>query len=103
MDRVGAESLDRRVAQHALQRPAVDRELRDGVAGIGAAQLVPDLLPEAVAIEELIGAHTDRVEAFQQAEVGKHGDRVGKRVDPDTELADLRRLLEHAALQTEPL
>ena len=51
------EPLDHRVAQHALQHAAVDRELRHGVAGVQPAQLAPHLLAEAVHVDQLVGAH----------------------------------------------
>src|SRR4029453_18172445 len=48
--------LDRRVAQHALQLAAVDRELRHLVAGLHPARLAPDLLAEAVGVDQLARA-----------------------------------------------
>src|ERR1700758_3701379 len=52
-----------------LQPAAVDRELRHVVAGVEAAQLAPDLLPEAVGVKQLVGADADRVEPLEQPEL----------------------------------
>ena len=86
--RVSAEPLDDRVADHALQPAAVDRELRHLVAGVEAARLAPDLLAEAVEIEQLVGADGGGVEPLEQAEAAELGDRVRQHVDADAELAD---------------
>ena len=97
-DRLRAPPLDHRVLENALQRAAVDRELRHLIPRVEPSQLAPDLLPEAVHVDQLVGAQSDRVQPLEQAELGELADRVRQRVDPDAEFADLRRLLEHAAL-----
>ena len=89
-DRLRAEAIDDRIAEHALQRTAVDRELRDRVTRVGPAKLMPDSLPEAVRVDQLVGPHPDRIEPLEQAERAQLADRVRQRVDPDAELADLR-------------
>ena len=88
-----AEPRARRLIDHALQLAAMDRELRHVEARVGAAQLAPDLLPEAVEVEQLVGADRDRVEPLQQAELLQLLDGVRQRVDADAELADAVGLL----------
>src|SRR5262249_35447444 len=76
-----------------LQPAAMDGELRHLVAGIGATQLAPDLLPEAVGVEQLVGSDPHRVEAFEQPELAQFLDRMRQRVDADAELTNGVRLL----------
>src|ERR1700722_8880526 len=76
----------------------MDRELRNVVAGIEAARLAPDLLAEAIGIDELVGADRNRVELVEQAEVGKLFDRMRERIDADAKLADRIRLLENLTI-----
>ena len=64
-----AEPRAHRLVDHALQAAAMDRELRHVVAGVEAARLAPDLLAEAVGVDQLVGADADRVEPLQQAEL----------------------------------
>ena len=85
------------VPQHALQLAAMDGELRHGVARMHAALLAPDLLAEAVDVDQLVRADADRVQRRQQAEGGEFGDGVRQRVDADAERADRVGLLEHDA------
>src|SRR5213080_3078673 len=66
--REGAEPRARRLIDDVLQSAAVDRELRHVETRIGAAQFAPDLLPEAVEVEQLVGADRDGVEPFEQTE-----------------------------------
>ena len=93
MEAALAEPRARRLIDHALQPAAMDRELRHVEAGVGAAQLAPDLLAEAVDVEQLVGADRDRVEPLQQAELLQLLDGVRQRVDADAELADAVGLL----------
>src|SRR5580700_10633081 len=76
----------------------MDRELRNVVAGIEAARLAPDLLAEAIGIDELVGADRNRVEPVEQAEVGKLFDRMRERIDANAKLADRIRLLENLTI-----
>ena len=94
-DRIGPEALAHGVRDDALEHPAVDRELRDVVPRVEAARLVPDLLALAVEVEELRGPQRDGVERVEEAQVAQRADRVRQRVDPDAELAELARRLEH--------
>ena len=71
MDAAFAEPRAHRLVDHALQPAAMDRELRHVVAGVEAARLAPDLLAEAVGVDQLVGADRDRVEPVQQAEVAQ--------------------------------
>src|SRR6516165_3484198 len=71
----------------------MDGELRHLVAGIGATQLAPDLLPEAVGVEQLVGSDPHRVEAFEQPELAQFFDRMRQRIDADAELTNGVRLL----------
>src|SRR5215216_3224378 len=64
-----AEPRARRLVDHVLQLAAMDRELRHVEARIGAAQLAPDLLAEAIEIEQLVGADRDRIEPLQQSQL----------------------------------
>ena len=75
------------VVDHALQPAAMDGELRDLVARIGAARLAPDLLAEPVGVDQLVGADADRIEPVEQPELRQLLDRVRQRVDADAELA----------------
>src|SRR3546814_19065635 len=72
---------------------AVDRELREFVATVEAAQVAPDLLAEAVGVDQLVGADSHAVESLEQAEGRQFLDGVRQGVDADAELADGPRLL----------
>ena len=63
-----AEPRPHRLVDHGLQSSAMDRELRDVVAGVEAARLAPDLLAEPVGVEQLVDADRDRIEPVEQAE-----------------------------------
>jgi hypothetical protein len=89
-----AEPRAHRLMDHALQAPAMHRELRHVIAGVQPARLAPDLLAEAVGVDQLEGADRDRVEPLHQAELLQLLDRVRQRVDADAELADAFGLLE---------
>src|SRR5262249_40359005 len=93
-----AQARPHRLVDHRLQAAAMDGELRHVVAGIDAARLAPDLLAEAVGVDELVGADGDLVEARQQAEFGKLLDGMRQRVDADAEFAHRVRLLENLAV-----
>jgi hypothetical protein len=97
-DRSRAEAFTRRLMDDALQTPAMDRELRHVVAGVEAARLAPDLLAEAVGVDQLVGPDRDRVEPLHQAELAQFLDGVRQRVDADAELADGFGLLEDFAV-----
>src|SRR5215471_14812717 len=56
-----------RLIDHCLQTATMDRELRILETGIGAAWLAPDLLANAVHIEELVGPDSDLIKAWEQA------------------------------------
>jgi hypothetical protein len=83
--------------QHALQPAAMDRVLRHLVAGVQAALFAPDLLAEAVDVDQLMRAHPHRVERRQQAEGVQLPDGMGQRIDADAEGAHLLGLLQHQA------
>src|SRR5262245_42556432 len=86
-----AEPGAHRLVDDRLQPAAMDGELRHLVAGIGAAQLAPDLLPETV-VEQLVGSDPHRVETIEQSELAQFLDRMGQRVDPDAEFTNGVRL-----------
>src|SRR5262249_5904938 len=88
-----AEPGAHRLVDDRLQPAAMDGELRHLVAGIGAAQLAPDLLPETVGVEQLVGSDPHRVETREQPELAQFLDRRGQRVDPDAEFTNGVRLL----------
>ena len=76
----------------------MDRELRHVVARVEAARLAPDLLAEAVGVDQFVGADRDRVEPLKQPELLQFLDRVRQRVDADAELAHALGLLEQLAV-----
>src|SRR5207244_9110042 len=83
-----AEPRAHRLVDHALQLAAMHRELRHVIAGIDTARFAPDLLPEAVGVDQLMGANRNGVEPLQQAELLQFLDRVRQRVDADAKLAN---------------
>ena len=80
--------IDHGIAQDALQVAPVDGELRHLVAGLEPARLAPDLLAEAVGVDQLARAHADLVEPGQQSELVQLGNGVRQHVDADAKLAD---------------
>src|SRR5204862_1215067 len=68
--------------------PAMDRELRHVVARVEPARLAPDLLAEAIGVEQLVRADRHGVESFEQAELLELPDRMRQRVDADAKLAN---------------
>src|ERR1700750_2911565 len=93
-----AEPRTYRLVDDRLEPTAMNGELRHLVAGIGAAQLAPDLLAEAVGVEQLVGADPHRVEPLEQPELGQLLDGMGQCVDADPELANGIRLLVDVAI-----
>jgi hypothetical protein len=91
---VMAEPLLDGAVDHALQPAAVDRELRNVVAGIDAAGFAPDFLTMAVEIVKLVGADRDIIERLQQAEPREFADRMRQGVDANAEFPDRVGLLE---------
>ena len=83
-----AEPRAERLIDDGLQPAAMDRKLRHLITGVGAAQFAPDLLPEAVGVEQLVGSDPDRVEAIEQPQLRQFLDGMGQRVDADAELPD---------------
>src|SRR5262249_46207358 len=83
---------------HALPPAAVNGEFRNVVTGIEPARLTPDLLAEAIGVEQLISADRNRIEPLEQAEIGELFDRMRERVDADAKLADRVRLFENLAI-----
>ncbi len=95
-----AEPCPHRLMDDRLQPATVDRELRHIEAGLDAARLAPDLLAEAVGVDQFVGADGDIVEARQQPEAGQFLDRMRQGVDADPEFADLGSLLIDLAVDT---
>src|SRR6266516_2458328 len=93
-----AEPRAERLIDDGLQPAAMDRKLRHLITGVGAAQFAPDLLPEAVGVEQLVGSDPDRVEAIEQPQLRQFLDGMGQRVDADAELANDIRLLVNLAV-----
>ena len=93
----GAEPFAHRLQQHAVQLAAMDGELRRVEAGVGAAQLAPHHLAEAVGVDQFARADAGAIQRRQQAKRGEFLDRVRQRVDADAEFAQLAHLLEHGA------
>src|SRR5262249_33749567 len=92
-----AEPRAHRLVDDRLQPAAMDGELRHLVAGVGAAQLAPDLLTEAVGVKQLVGSDPHRVETIEQPELAQSLDRVGQVVEADAELRKAIGLLEELA------
>lgn len=98
--RIVAQPCTHRIEQHAMQLAAMNGKLRRIEARVGAAQLAPNHLAEAVGIDQLARANAGAIERRQQAESGKFLDRVWQRVDANAEFAQLAHLLEHGARDT---
>src|SRR5439155_16709753 len=67
-DGIVAEPLAHRLDQHAVQLPAVDRELRPFVSGVTAARFLVDELPEAVVEAHLARQHRMSLQALGETE-----------------------------------
>src|SRR5262245_56715684 len=80
------------IMNDALQAAAMNGELRILIARVEPAGLPPDLLPEAVGVNELVCADTRRIESVKQAKLRQFLDGVGERVDANPELANCLRL-----------
>ncbi len=102
-DRIRTELPDDGVVDDFLQTAAMNGELRIVEARIEAAFLLPNLLPEAVDVDELLGADRGRVERRQETERGELLDRMRQRVDADADFADFVRLLEDRRLDAAPV
>src|SRR6476469_2341119 len=100
MDAGLAEPRPHRLPNDRLQPAAVDGELRDIIARVRPAQLAPDLLPEPISVEQLVGSDADRVEPLEQPELRELLDRMRQGVDADPELADGVRLFVDFAVDT---
>src|SRR5512144_2682740 len=97
MDAGFAEPRPYRLPDDRLQPAAVDGELRDIIARVRPAQLAPDLLPEPIGVEQLVGSNADRVEPLEQPELRELLDRMRQGVDADPELADgIRQIVDFA-------
>jgi hypothetical protein len=94
-DDVGSKALRDGVQQRELKGAAVDRQLRNLVAGVAPARLTPDQLAVPVEIRQLTGGHTQGHQLVQEPEVGQDAHRVREHVDADAERADLVRRLVH--------
>src|SRR5438874_5066461 len=97
MDRLPPQPLLDGAVDDALQPAAMNRKLRDVVAGIDAAGLAPDFLTVAIEVVKHVSADRDIVELLQEAEAGEFADRMRQRIDADAELADRIRLFEQFA------
>ncbi len=85
----GPEPVGDRVEEQSLQLAAVDRELRDGEAGIEPAGLAKDVAPVRRLVDQLARADADHVELIEESEAGEMPDRVRQDVDADAQLAHL--------------
>ena len=93
MDSRFAQPRAHRVEDDTLQPATMNGKLRHVVTGVGAARLAPDLLAEAVGVDELVGPDRHRVEPIEQPEDRQLLDRMRQRVDADAELANAVGLL----------
>src|SRR5262245_38559700 len=71
----------------------MNRELRKIMARVTTAQLMPQGLPEAVQVEELIRADGHAIKRVEQHPCGQYFRRMRQQVHPDAELMNLQRLL----------
>jgi hypothetical protein len=92
-DRARAEPLLDRPVDDPLQASAVDGELRHVVAGVDPARLAPDLLAEAVRVDQLARADRGGVELVEKTQPREFLDGVRQGVDADPELPDRLGLL----------
>jgi hypothetical protein len=102
VDPAFAEFSRNRPVDDGLQPAPVDRELRHIETRIHAARLPPDLLAEAVHVDELFRADGHAVERLQQIQRRQFADRMRQRVDADAKLADLGGLFEDFGLDAAP-
>ena len=100
MDPGRPQPVEHRAMENALQIAAANAELRHIVSGVGAAQLLPDRLAEAIAVEQLASSDAGAVELRQQAEPRQNADGVRQHVEADAEFAQLRGLLEYLGLDS---
>ena len=96
-DAVLADALLHGLVQHAVQRAAVDADLRILVAGALAARLLVDELAEAVEEAALGVLDAGREQLVAQAERGEFAHAVRQQRDADAELLQLGRRLVDAA------
>src|SRR5262249_15100100 len=92
-DRGAAKSLPYRIAQQALQMPAVNGELRHLVASLHSARLAPNLLAEAIGVNQLARPDCHFVEPGQQSQLAQLGNGVRQHIDADPKLANSGRRL----------
>jgi hypothetical protein len=98
VDRPCANPLLGSLIEQALQLAAMNRELRPGIACIQDSRLGPDVLAEAVAIDQLLGPDPGRIQAAQQPQLRELFDRMRQKVDANAEFADSLCLLENLDL-----
>ena len=82
---VGAQPLDDGIEQHSMQRAAMDRVLRIGVARIASERLAIDQLPEPVEEHRLAREHADARQCGLKAQQCELVRRVRKDVDANAQ------------------
>src|SRR5262245_12631312 len=85
---------------HALQAATVNRELGNGVSGVKAARLPPDLLAEAISVDQLMGPNRHRFQAVKQSQLRELADAMRQRVNANAELTNGFRLLVDLAVDS---
>ncbi len=90
---LGAQPLHHRVIEHFLEPSAVDGKLWHWRARPHAAPFAPDLLPEAVQVNQLFRPDAGGVQHIQQVQLSQFLDGMGERVDADADLSNRRGLL----------
>ena len=94
-DRIGPEPFTDEVEQRQLEASAVNRDLRDGVAGVKATWLTPDALTVPVEEAELARAHTEVRDPLERAQRIELRHRMREHVDADAERLDVPHRLVH--------
>jgi len=96
-DAICAGARDEGIEQHHLQIPAMNRELRNIVAGVAAGGLAVDVLAVAVVEAELAGDDGDARQRIFQSEPAQLPRGVGQDIDADTDRLQLGCGFEDAA------
>ncbi len=98
MDRVGAQALERSFVKQAVQLATRKADLGQGVAGMAAARLLVDELPEAVEKHAFLVFDADGFELLLQAQRRQLAHGVRQQCDADAEFLDFRHGFKNLAL-----
>jgi hypothetical protein len=95
-----SEPIDHRTSQHSLQVAAMDRELRHLVTGLYPARFAPDLLSEAVGIDQLARADSNIIESRKEPKFSQLSNGMRQYIDSDSKFSDFWRRLIDVALDS---